>query len=102
MIGEDAASDGAGEKVFGFNFADGHIKGYNTGRTQEGKSIGKCEVPMFVRCVRGEEGIYGVNKSVNNGDGTVTDEAIGLMLSSVNVSDMVRINNYSLLVRDAD
>ena len=33
----------------------------------------------FVRCVSGEEGVYGVNDFVDNGDGTVSDNATGLM-----------------------
>jgi hypothetical protein len=35
----------------------------------------------FVRCVSAEEGVYGVNDFVDNGDGTVSDNATGLMWS---------------------
>lgn len=51
--------------AFGVNFATGHIKGYGTG------------MPGFVRCVRGDS--YGENDFVDNGDGTVTDLATGLV-----------------------
>ena len=34
---------------------------------------------QFIRCVRGDS--YGVNSFVNNSDGTVTDNASGLMWS---------------------
>jgi hypothetical protein len=58
--------------AFGFNFADGRIKSYPTG---EGRGPTK---RTYVRCVRGGEG-YGVNDLVDNGDGTITDRATGLM-----------------------
>lgn len=64
------------EAVFGFNFADGHIKGYPTGKWVDG-SGGAPELLCYVRCVRGDS--YGENLFVNNGDGTVTDSATGLM-----------------------
>lgn len=51
--------------VFGFNFADGRIKSY------------PLKLPKYVRCVRGP--VYGVNNFVDNGDGTITDKATGLM-----------------------
>jgi len=53
--------------AFGVNFADGRIKGYP-------------RLPFFarfVRCVRGGNG-YGVNRFVDNHDGTITDQATGL------------------------
>jgi hypothetical protein len=62
-----------GELVFGVNFADGRIKGYGTG-PMEGQEGDKA---FFVLYVRGDSG-YGVNQFVDNGDGTVTDEATGL------------------------
>lgn len=52
--------------VFGFNFADGRIKGYP-------QSMG-----MYVRCVRGNE-LYGLNNHADNGNGTIRDRATGLM-----------------------
>ena len=67
--------------AFGFNFADGHIKSYGTGYYFDGTEFGN--VPgCFVLAVRGEENVYGVNDFVNNEDGTVTDEATGLMWQS--------------------
>jgi hypothetical protein len=66
------------EKNYGFNWADGHLKsyadGYNVDDTTSGFSI-----PAGVRAVRGEEGVYGVNDFEDNQDGTVSDNATGLM-----------------------
>ncbi|MCP4149931.1 MAG: DUF1566 domain-containing protein, partial [bacterium] len=55
--------------VFGFNFADGRIKGYPAA----GPSAGR----QYIRCVRGDA--YGQNDFSDNGNGTVTDRATGLM-----------------------
>jgi hypothetical protein len=66
------------EKVFGFNFADGHIKSYPTGYNVNGNRQGPM-IGNYVRCVRGEENIYGVNNFKDNGDNTVSDLATGLM-----------------------
>ncbi|WP_417271707.1 DUF1566 domain-containing protein [Celeribacter sp.] len=79
--------NGRNQAAFGFNFADGHIKAYGTGRDfytgaavsggltgEDGQTPGN-----FVRCVSGDEGVYGVNAFTDNGDGTVTDTATGLM-----------------------
>lgn len=66
------------EGAFGFNFADGHIKSYETGLYFEGSS-GVQDPGCFVRAVRGEENVYGVNIFMDNGDGTITDNATGLM-----------------------
>ena len=60
--------------LFGVNFADGRIKGY-------GMSMpGGREKTFFVTCVRGNPA-YGINDFVDNGDGTITDNATGLMWS---------------------
>lgn len=78
--------NGQNQGAFGFNFADGHIKSYGTGldfytgaaAASNGLSNGpdNGETPgNYVRCVSGEEGVYGVNDFVDNGDGTVTDAA---------------------------
>ncbi len=59
------------DKLFGVNFADGRIKGYDlfmpdgTGKT------------FFVMCLRGNPA-YGKNDFHDNGDGTITDRATGL------------------------
>jgi len=57
--------------TFGVNFADGRIKGY-----PQQPPVG--EFTAFVRYVRGNPD-YGINDFVDNGDGTVTDQATGLM-----------------------
>lgn len=62
---------GGGPMMFGVNFADGRIKGYGLGRTGKQKDF-------FVRYVRGNPA-YGQNDYKDNGDGTVTDRATGLM-----------------------
>jgi hypothetical protein len=58
------------DQMFGVNFADGRIKGYPVSA-----ATGK---PYHVLCVRGNTS-YGVNDFVDNGDGTITDTATGLM-----------------------
>jgi hypothetical protein len=64
---------GGMETTFGVNFADGRIKGY--GRSGIGG-----EMDQYAYFVRGNTD-YGVNSFVDNGDGTVTDNATGLMWS---------------------
>lgn len=54
------------ETIFGVNFADGRIKGYPTEKT------------FFVLYVRGNPE-YGRNSFADNGDGTFTDVATGLI-----------------------
>ncbi|MBY4893578.1 DUF1566 domain-containing protein [Rhodobacteraceae bacterium N5(2021)] len=79
--------NGRNQAAFGFNFADGHIKAYGTGLdfytgapATGGLTGSDGQVPgNFVRCVSGEEDVYGVNVFVPNDDGTVTDEATGLI-----------------------
>ncbi len=61
-----------GELVFGVNFADGRIKGYGMKKPGRGG-----EKTFYVRFVRGAS--YGDNDFVDNGDGTVSDRATGLM-----------------------
>jgi hypothetical protein len=63
-----------GEKVFGVNFADGRIKGYGL------MMPGGREKTFFAICVRGNPE-YGINRFTDNGDGTITDSATGLMWS---------------------
>ncbi len=63
----------ADEAVFGVNFADGRIKGYPI-------SLRGQENDFYVRYVRGNHS-YGTNDFVDNGDGTITDLATGLMWS---------------------
>ena len=61
------------DTIFGVNFADGRIKGYPRfdPRTNTAHRL-------YVRYVRGDP-LYGVNKLVDNGDGTITDQSTGLM-----------------------
>lgn len=62
------------EGMFGVNFADGRIKGYPTG-PMPGQTEDK---QFYVYFVRGNTN-YGINNFQDNGDGTVTDNATGLM-----------------------
>jgi len=64
------------EGMFGVNFADGRIKGYPTG-PMPGQTEGKL---FYVLYVRGNPD-YGVNDFTDNGDGTISDKATGLMWS---------------------
>ncbi|MCB2210370.1 DUF1566 domain-containing protein [bacterium] len=57
---------GGNRTIFGVNFADGRIKGYPVDKL------------FYVYYVRGETG-YGENAFVDNGDGTMSDTATGLM-----------------------
>ncbi len=62
-------------KLFGVNFADGRIKGYDL--FMPGGGVQKT---FFVLCVRGNPG-YGRNDFHDNADGTITDRATGLVWS---------------------
>lgn len=62
------------DKVFGVNFADGRIKGYDL------QMPGGAEKTFFVQCVRGNPA-YGKNDFHDNRDGTITDQATGLTWS---------------------
>ncbi|MCD6395010.1 MAG: DUF1566 domain-containing protein, partial [Planctomycetes bacterium] len=59
--------------MFGVNFADGRIKGYPVGSIR-----GRGEKTYHVMYVRGNSD-YGANDFKDNGNGTVTDKATGLM-----------------------
>lgn len=59
--------------VFGVNFIDGRIKGYPTVKKRS-----RTENTMYFRMVRGNTN-YGKNNFIDNGDGTVSDYATGLM-----------------------
>ena len=59
--------------VFGVNFIDGRIKGYpKFNKRKNSKNT------MYFRMVRGNTS-YGKNNFIDNGDGTVSDYATGLM-----------------------
>lgn len=66
----NTGNDG-GSTLFGVNFADGRIKGY--GLTLFGQ-----EKTFFAICTR-ENNNYGENDFVDNGDGTIADDATSLM-----------------------
>jgi len=61
------------QAMFGVNFADGRIKGYPTGSMRGGQAK-----TYFVIYVRGDTS-YGINEFVDNGNGTVSDLATGLI-----------------------
>ena len=61
------------ETVFGVNFVDGRIKGYPKYKPGSGTAN-----TMYFRMVRGNTD-YGKNNFVDNGDGTISDLATGLM-----------------------
>jgi hypothetical protein len=63
--------------VFGVNFADGRIKGYPKKRPGPG-GRGRAEHKLYARYVRGNPD-YGKNDFQDNGDGTISDRATGLM-----------------------
>jgi hypothetical protein len=58
--------------VFGVNFADGRIKGYPVEATR-----GRPAKGFYVLYGRGNQS-YGKNQFIDNGDGTITDNATGL------------------------
>lgn len=66
----------ATNKMFGVNFADGRIKGYGYGVVNPQME----EKTFYVRLCRGNTD-YGKNDFKDNGDGTITDNATGLMWS---------------------
>lgn len=68
-------------KLFGVNFADGRIKGYDL-------SIQGQDKTFFVICAREAED-YGQNDFVDNGDGTVSDQATGLMWTQADNGEAV-------------
>ena len=61
-------------QMFGVNFADGRIKGYGASMP------GGRDKTFFAICVRGNPN-YGKNDFHDNGDGTISDRATGLMWS---------------------
>ncbi len=64
---------GGNQTMFGVNFADGRIKGYPVYVAQENEYK-----TFYVYYVRGDS-TYGTNNYNDNGNGTVTDVATGLM-----------------------
>ena len=64
--------------VFGVNFADGRIKGYPKTVRRGPDATGRSAHTLYVRYVRGNPA-YGKNDFRDNGDGTITDKATGLI-----------------------
>lgn len=64
-------NDEGTEMMFGVNFADGRIKGYE-------EEFMRGDKTYFVMCIRGNTD-YGENEFIDNDDGTITDNATGLM-----------------------
>lgn len=64
---------GRDRSQFGFNFVDGRIKAYPLKNPRSGD-----ENRLYFRFVRGNPE-YGINDFHDNGDGTITDRATGLM-----------------------
>jgi hypothetical protein len=69
-VGETMNGD---ETIFGVNFIDGRIKGYGLFNLRD-----RVDNTGYFRLVRGNES-YGENSFVDNGDGTISDLATGLM-----------------------
>ncbi len=67
---------------FGFNFADGHIKSYETSYYFDGTAFSESDDIMvpgcYVRAVRGETSLYEMDYT-DNGDETVSDNSTHLM-----------------------
>ncbi|KAF2956245.1 DUF1566 domain-containing protein [Marinitoga sp. 38H-ov] len=92
--------EGKDNAAFGVNFATGHIKAYPAGSDENKPPINdfkniensnvqrppKSPLLKYVRAVRGN--IYGENKFVDNGDGTIIDENTGLMWSKIDFGPM--------------
>ena len=74
-----------GQTLFGVNFADGRIKGYP-------RDLGPGGTPMdqYIRLVRSHTS-YGINNFVDNGNGTITDNATALMWMQADSGSMKRI-----------
>ena len=81
---QNFTKNGGLQGVFGFNFSDGHIKSYETGKFFDGTTIKDSDgmfVPgCFVRAVRGNTTLYNM-EYIDNKDNTVTDKSTSLMWS---------------------
>jgi len=87
--------------VFGVNFVDGRIKGYPKYKPRTGDKN-----TMYFRMVRGNTA-YGKNNFIDNGDGTISDYATGLMWqkaddgkgrdweTSLNYAENLELANYN-------
>jgi hypothetical protein len=84
---------GGNKTMFGVNFADGRIKGYPAEATRGREAKG-----FYVLYVR-DNTDYGKNQFVDNGDGTITDKATGLIWQK---SDSGKGLNWSQALEYAD
>ncbi len=79
---QNVTTHGGIEGGFGFNFADGHLKSYETGNFFDGTVIQRSDkifVPgNYVRAVRNTTTLYNM-EYIDNKDGTVTDKSTNLM-----------------------
>jgi len=65
--------------MFGYNFADGRIKGYPTDSVADFQPpYSVWQKKYYVQYVRGNTA-YGLNQFIDKGDGTIIDNATGLM-----------------------
>ncbi len=74
--------------MFGVNFADGRIKGYPIGKSM-GRRPEKTYHVLYVRA----NSDYGKNDFKDNGNGTITDKATGLMWMKVDSGKLKAGNN---------
>lgn len=77
--------------AFGVNHVTGHIKAYPSGVSGQ--------FGNFVRCVKGD--YYGINSFTDNGDGTITDSATGLMWMQDDTGEAVDWENALLTAENA-
>ena len=77
--------------MFGVNFADGRIKGYPISFHGNRR---KKEKKFYFIYVRGNPA-YGKNKFVDNGNGTITDKATGLMWMQID-SGYLKAGNWKM------
>jgi len=82
--------------VFGVNFADGRIKGYPMESPDP-----MHETAYYVIHVRGNPE-YGINSLMDNGDGTVTDAATGLMWMQQDSGEGLNWENALAFAEDCD
>ena len=78
--------------VFGYNFVDGRLKGYP--KYEPGPTPGAAK-SMYFRMVRGVT-TYGINNYSDNGDGTITDNATGLMWQQADDGNTYDWESYNL------
>jgi hypothetical protein len=86
-LADNTGNNNEMERSYGFNWADGHLKSYADGHSTVDATSTGFSIPAGVRAVRGEEGVIGANDYQDNADGTVSDNATGLMWSQTDAAD---------------